>query len=78
MTSTAAGAETLKTKVLHYVRANADVPVEGAGVQTMTLAEVFGLTPDQAVAVVDELVYDLEVIREPGVPDPAGAKVFPV
>lgn len=74
---TTAGAEApLKAQVLRYIRANVDVPVEGAGVKTATIAEAFSLSLADAVALCDELMTDLEIFREPGV-DVAVAKVFP-
>ena len=67
----------LKSQVLRFIRRNVDQPVEGNGVRTETIAQEFGLSHDEAVAVTEELIHDLEINREGGVSDPFSAKLFP-
>ncbi|MCU1690812.1 MAG: hypothetical protein JWN61_3068 [Pseudonocardiales bacterium] len=67
----------LKAQVLRFIRRNVDQPVEGAGVQTATIAQEFGLSHDDAVAVTEELIHDLQINREGHVSDPFSAKLFP-
>jgi hypothetical protein len=65
-----------KTEVLRYIRRNVDQPVEGAGVPTAQIAQQFSLSPEEALAVTEELIHDLEINREGGV-EPMRAKLFP-
>jgi hypothetical protein len=67
----------LKAQVLRFIRSNVDRPFEGIGVQTATIAQEFGLSHDEAVAVTEQLIHDLEINREEHVADPFDAKLFP-
>jgi hypothetical protein len=67
----------IKAQVLRFIRRNVDTPVEGAGVRTATIAQEFGLSRDEAVAVTEQLIHDLEINREEHVADPFDAKLFP-
>lgn len=67
----------VKAQVLRFIRRNVDLPVEGAGVRPATISQEFGLSREEAIAVTEELIHDLQINREEHVPDPFDAKLFP-